>query len=184
MLIPIYAQKMLTNDFVFWGINLQYSIEFVPILSLCLVDFLAGVKSNKLTYCIAIGTACSTIFFTYKTIESRRSLWYDKTNTAFYDPLHYRSPLNIIEINKALTIIPSGAIVSVSPAIAPHLAFCNKMYHFPIIENADYIVLLKTNSSTYPLSTDDFLTKERALKSNATFETVYDKNDLLILKLK
>jgi len=183
MLTPIYAQKLLTNDFVLWGINLQYSIEFVPIITLCLIDFLESIKSKKLTYCIAVGTALSTLFFTYRTIETRRSIWYDKINTAFYDLIHYKTDLDIGEINTALTLIPTAATVSTSPAIASHLAYCNKLYHFPIIKDAGYIVLLKANS-TYPLSAEEFSKKEKELKSNASFQILYDKNDLLILKLK
>ena len=37
MLIPIYAQKMLSNAPSFWGVGRQYSIEFVPIISLAVV---------------------------------------------------------------------------------------------------------------------------------------------------
>jgi len=33
MLMPIYAQKLFNNDMGKWGLNYQYSIEFVPILT-------------------------------------------------------------------------------------------------------------------------------------------------------
>ena len=184
MLIPIYAQKFLANDFGFWGINSQYSIEFVPILSLCLSDFLSNRKSMKRVYGVAIITTLTTIFFTLKTIEKRTSLWYEKTNTAFYLDIHYKSTLNVKEIKEALNLIPKNAIISVNPAVAPRLAFRDKVYHFPIVKDADYIVLLTSKGNSYPLNEEDFSKKVNEYIKNDKFLIQYQKNDLLILRKK
>jgi len=184
MLMPIYAQKLLTNDFVFWGINIQYSIEFVPILTLCFTDFLQKFKSTKLVYGIAIIVTLLTIFYTFRIIEQRKSLWYEKTNTAFYSKIHYTSPLNIKEINKALNTIPDKAIISVNAAIAPHLAFRDKIYHFPVIKNSEYIILLTAKGNTYPLDEQQFAAKINEYSTNGNYVIQYQKNNLLILKKK
>jgi len=184
MLIPIYAQKLLSTDTALWGISSQYSIEFVPILSLCLTDFLLKIKSIKVAYGVAVMTTISTLFFTYQTIESQRALWYNKTNTAFYDKTHYESQLNPAEINKALQSIPKDAIVSASTPLTPHLAFREKIYQFPIVLDATYIVLLTSISNTYPLSAADYYKVWNEYLTNENFVVQYRKNGLLILKKK
>jgi len=184
MLIPIYAQKLLTGDLFYWGINRQYSIEFVPILSLCLSDFLATRKSTKTAYGITIVTIISTLYFTFSSIEKNSGLWYDKTNSAFYSKIHYRSPLNISEINNTLTTLPDDAIISVSSVLSPHLAFRDKIYLFPVIKDATFIVLLTSKGGTYPLNEPEFLKKVDELLNDDKYEVKYRKNDLLILKRK
>ncbi len=181
MLIPIYAQKLFSNSFEYWGINYQYSIEFVPIISLCLSDFFIRFKSLKISYLIAWIITLSTLFFTIKTIEERTSKWYDRTNTAFYSKTHYTTPLNIREINNILNTIPENAVISVSTSVAPHLAFRDKIYHFPTVKDATYIVLL-SDGNTYPLSKQDFEKEWGKYIENRSFEIKYNNNNLLILK--
>lgn len=184
MLIPIYAQKMLSSDFVFWGINLQYSIEFAPILCLCVVDLLASIKLSKHAYIVAIIVTCTTILYTLKTIESRVSLWYNKTNSIFYSKEHYTTELNIAEINKALQLIPEEAAISVSSSLAPHLARHNKIYHFPVMNDASYVVLLTKHTSTYPLNEEEFATKKTELQKSESYTVIYDSDQLLIVRKK
>ena len=184
MLIPIYAQKLLSTNPSLWGIGSQYSIEFVPILSLCLTDFLLKIKSIKFAYGVAVMTTISTLFFSYQTIESQRTLWYNKTNTAFYDKTHYESQLNLPEIHKALRSIPEDAIVSASAPLTPHVAFREKIYQFPIVLDASYIVLLTSISNTYPLNPADYYKKWNDYLTNENFVIQYYKNGLLILKKK
>ncbi len=182
MLIPIYAQKLLTTDYVLWGINSQYSIEFAPVLSLGIANFIKKIKSNKIVYFIVILTTFLTIFYNYRTIESRKSLWYNKTNTAFYKNQHYSTPFNVKEIYNQIEKIPDDAIISVSTNLAPHLSFRKKIYHFPIVKNADYILLLTSNTSFYPLNEEEYRNKITHYLNLNIYEKQYNKNSLLILK--
>ena len=184
MLIPIYAEKLLSSDHGVWGINSQYAIEFVPILSLSLTDFLLKIKSTNVACRIAIITTISTLFFTNQTIASKRNQWYDKTNTAFYLKMHYDSPFNLSEIHQTLKSIPEEAIVSASSPLTPHLASREKIYQFPIVKDAGYIVLLLSKTNTYPISQEDFLKQMNEYLSNDKFVVQYRNNDLLILKKK
>lgn len=182
MLIPIYGLKLLSNNSSMWGINGQYCIEFVPILSLCLTDFLFKIKSAKVACRIALITTIATVFFTNQTIVSKRVLWYDKTNTAFYSKIHYDSQLNLTEIYRALNTIPEDAIVSASTTLVPHLAFRDKIYLFPIVKNATYIVLLTSKSNSYPLSEEGYYKKWNEYLTNEDYVVQYLNNGLLILK--
>lgn len=141
MLIPIFAQKLLATNYVLWGINGQYSIEFVPILSLCLADLLTRIKIPYIVYAIATSATLVTIFFTFKKTENRTSVWYEYNKTAFYSKLHYQTPIHVREIYKVLSSVPTIAAISVNAPLAPHLAFRDKIYHFPVIKDATYIIL-------------------------------------------
>ncbi|MBI9066749.1 MAG: DUF2079 domain-containing protein [Salinivirgaceae bacterium] len=182
MLLPIYAQKMLTNNYGFWGISNQYSIEFAPILSLCLVSFLTKVKSIRMVYWIAISTAVLTCFFTIHTLENRKSTGQHKTNAVFYDRRHYESNLNLKEIYKQIDKIPDDAILSVSTNLSPHLANRKKIYTFPNVKDADYIILFTSKRTCYPLSRDKFNERLVTLRESDKFELLYDENHLLILR--
>lgn len=184
MLIPIYAQKLLTTDFGFWGINNQYSIEFVPILTLCICDLLVKIKPIKLTYAVASLTLSLTIFYTLLTIVSRKSLWYENTNSIFFSKKHYQTEFNRSEIMEALRLIPQNASVSTSPAIAPHIACRDSLYHFPIVKEASYITVFTDHSSTYPLNKEEFVSEIEEYKKGGQYDIVYNKNFLLILKKK
>ncbi|MBE9468380.1 MAG: DUF2079 domain-containing protein [Bacteroidetes bacterium] len=184
MMIPLFAQKFLSNNYGFWGINGQYSIEFVPILSLILIDFIQSVKKYKKQKIIAIGITLLTLFMSFSKLENRTSKWYDKTNTVFYNKRHYQPNLNLSKIYKAIRYIPEDEIISVSSCLAPHLAFREKIYHFPIVKNAKYIILICKKRSTYPLVKNDFAREVNKYRNSKIFEIVYDNYNLLILRKK
>ena len=46
MLIPLVAQKMLASDGTFWGISLQYSVEFMPVLVISSFMVIAKLKKQ------------------------------------------------------------------------------------------------------------------------------------------
>ncbi|MFC2150953.1 DUF2079 domain-containing protein [Bacteroidota bacterium] len=180
MLIPIYAQKLLSSDFYFWGINVQYSIEFVPIISLAFIDLLQYLKKYKNH--VAILITVLTIVFCIDSINHRKSKWYNKTNTMFYGKRHYNPEVNLEEIKNALKLIDDQSNVSASSCLVPHLAFREKIYHFPIVKDADYIALITNDSPKYPLSEDDFNKIVEEYKESTEFEIFFYKKDLLIFK--
>ncbi len=180
MLIPVYFQKLLTLSPSLWGVNAQYSIEFVPILTIALSDFLLKFKSAKVRYLIAAITTVSTIWFTYGVLESNKIVWYNKTNTAFYEKAHYETTLNVKEINTVLKSIPDKVPVSVNATVAPHLANRERLYHFPVVKEAKYIVLMLDNY--YPLTGEEFFNKINECTEKENFRIKYAENGLLILK--
>lgn len=186
MLIPIYAQKFLVNDHAFWGINNHYSIEFVPIITLAAIHGITTLFSYRFRWKVlaVVVLIISTGFFNYQSIEERKSLWYSKNRLAFYDEEHYQEPFDVKEVHKALELIPNDVIVSTSTNLAPHLAFRSKIYHFPVVHEADHIVLfINEYQDTYPLNREEFdnIVKELV---DTDFETIYKSEDLLILKKK
>ena len=161
-------------------INGQYSIEFVPILSLVLIDVSIKLKSYQV---LVIPLVCIlTIGSSIQVINERVSKWYSPINSKFYDKSHYQSDLNVSEIHKALKIIPKNAIVSTVSVLAPHLAFRKKIYHFPNVKDANYIVLITKSNYTYPLIEKEFSKIKNKIIRNNKYAIVYYKYHLLILK--
>ncbi len=182
MLLPILAQKFMSNEYVMWGINNQYSIEFVPILSLALIDLIKFSKKYKLI--IAVIMMAVTIVATISTINHRKSKWYSNTNTNFLHKKHYQSNLNGSKIYKALDVINESDVVSTVSILAPHLAFRDRIYHFPNVKNANCIVLLKNSEFSYPLSIEDYNVEISKLRVNKSFYIAYEDDEILIFKMK
>lgn len=181
MLIPIYLQKLIPNDYNFWGINNQYSIEFVPILSICAITFLSGI-TPKLRPHIAVAITTLTLGATLYTMENRVSKWYDGINTRFYSQRHYQTELDVKKINLAIRVTHGSSAVSASSRLAPHLT-SQRIYHYPIVKDAEYIFILP-NSSAWPLSYDDFQHSIDTLKQSKSFSMIYSDKDLLIFRRK
>lgn len=183
MLIPIYAQKFLTLEPVIWGINSQYSIELVPLISLALISFVSKIKSIKRSYFLVFMITIFTITSNYSTIETRKSIWYNSQNTIFYAKYHYETTLDVAKIREALKLVPDDAIISVSSTLGPHLAFRKKIYHFPVVKDAEYIVATTSeNTAFYPLSGEEYFRLIDEYKHSKSYSIEYEMNDLIILK--
>jgi hypothetical protein len=119
-----------------------------------------------------------------KTMEGRKSKWYKPENTQFYRKIHYEHDLDLKAIHSAMKIIDKDAVVSASSNLAPHLADRDTLYHFPVVKNADYIVLLTKDVATYPLSSEEYKTIYLEYLKSGRYYALYAKNELLILKKK
>ena len=175
MLIPIYAQKLLTNDFVFHGISYQYSIEFVPILSFAIIDAALRFKTIKKQLLFIGAFAISTHLFNLNSLDHRKSIWFDSTQVRFYQKKHYQSIHTIKDLKEIQNIIPKETIISAQSKLLPH--FCNrtKVYLFPVIKDAKYILIDITETNTYPLDKAGFDKEISNLKTNGSWEILYEK---------
>jgi len=183
MLIPIIAQKMFSSSPGMWSLKAQYSIEFVPIISLAFIDFSTSIKSKAVKTILIYIITAGTIISTFSKLDRRKGP-FKINNIRFYQKQHYTSQLNIKEINKGLKLIPENANLSIHSRLAPHLAFRDTIFLFPHIHNADYIALITKNAGTYPLKKKSFIKKVSTLRSNDKWKIIHDHNDLLILKRK
>jgi uncharacterized membrane protein len=183
MLIPIFTQKMLSKDPLLWGTLYHYSIEFVPIISLALFDWINSFHNKKIGYIIVITFMLSTSLTSLKLIDHRKSVWYSPSLMRFYSKIHYDSSLKYREIYKALKLIPAGANVCAHHSVAPHIADRRTLYQFPMIKNAEYIVLFQSKRGTYPIKKDKYKDEINKYKNSEEMDIIYDENDLLILKI-
>ena len=184
MLVPIYAQKLLANDFGFWGINGQYSIELIPVVSIATILFLSKLRKGY-TVPVAVITLCVTLAATISTIDHRKSKWYNAANNRFYGKDHFKSGFNNLkEVTKLLESIPDSVPVAASSRLASHIAKRQRIYHFPVVKNAGYIVLDKSGEYSYPLDKDHYLQQIALLKINPNWVISSETSDLIIFKKK
>lgn len=182
MLLPVFAQKMLSNDFGFWGINGQYSIELIPITCMAFVATLTRIRKNPMP--LAVIVLGSTLFFTFNALDHRTSKWYQPANNRFYSADHFRAGMDVRAANKALKTIPENVPVSSCSRLAPHIANRDRLYHFPIVKDAAYIVLEKAGTYAYPLDKKAYLQAVDSYKNMPAWSIKFENRDLVILVRK
>lgn len=171
MILPIIAQKVLSDDFGKWGINNHYSIEFTPIIVLCFYDGLSYLKNKKIKSLIAISVFLSTALLTYKKIEKRHSIYYDKINANFLIKEHYQCEFNKKEVKRVTELIPKDANVSALTMFCPRLSFRKNIYQFPDVHDAEYILLADAKNA-FPLKTDELVIKISELRASDQWQTL------------
>ena len=82
-----------------------------------------------------------------------------------------------------LGTIPAEARVSASTQLVPHLAFRESIYQFPVVNDAEYIVLLK-EGDTYPLQKEDYFSKVDKYSNSPGWEKIYEGNSTLVFRKK
>lgn len=183
LFVPIIAQKLFSNDYQMWGINIFYSIEIVSILSIAAFMIIIKFKNQKFALYTSVCLCIITFSITVIKMNSRTSKWYDASKEKIYDRSFYSTKYNLSEIKKVLNEIPENARVCANQKIIPHLAFRDKIYYYPYINDAEYLVFL-LKSSTYPLSNQDFDQKLKELYSSSEWVVIKQTEDILVFKKK
>jgi len=183
MLIPIIAQKVLSDDFVKWGISGHYSIEFAPIVVICFYDGLNYLKKNVYQLSLAILVTISTIFITNKKMLSRASYYYDKRNGCFYIKEHYACEFNKTEVKRVMELIPKEANLSALNLFGAHLSFRKNIYQYPDVHDAEYILLASTENS-YPVRGADLENDINDLKNSDEWQTISANKGIYLFKKK
>lgn len=173
--------KLLSKDAVFYGVYHQYSIEFVPLLSLILIEGIHKIKPinhQKLLVCALSSTfICTFLMINFSLAE------YDyKANSKFYIFEHFDPQIDVQQIKKDLKLIPEGAIVSASNCLSPHLYQRTFLYCFPIIKNAEYLAIIKNSRSPWPLTDEAHAQKIQELSNSGRFQILKEDQDFIILK--
>jgi len=180
-LIPIYAFKFLTDNINFYGIAGQYSIEFVPIISFALCDWLNNYKRKSLVLILGIISVVSTLCMTYHLIEDSK-IWMDRVKIKFYEAEHYKEKFNIDEIQSELDKVPDKEIICVNSFLAPHLSNREKIYMFPYIRDAKYVIILKSLEDTYPITREEFKYYLNDLYGDTSFLKLSENSSIVLFK--
>lgn len=180
MLLPIFAQKLFISNYMIWGLNYQYSIEFVPIINIALAEIIIRQPGHRRFYIawLALGLTLSANIFT---LNNRISKWFDKPAIQFYKGKHYRRHFSAAKAHEALKLIPKDAPVSALSPFVPHLAFRDYIYEFPYLGNSRYIALI-LNENPYPLSEEAYNRKIAELRESKDWKVLYDEDSILIFE--
>lgn len=186
MLIPIYAQKLLNDSFDKWGLNQQYSIEFVPILTIAFFIWFWDLKNfryKKLILYLAV-ILCAVV--TYDSFDNRVSKWYGKsrkTRIKFYEKEHYNQSFNVKLVHDKIKQIPEDAVVSAQSLLVPHLALRDSIFMFPVINKAEYIALVP-GVEHYPWNKEKYNKAKNKILNSKDWEMIYKDEDFILAKRK
>jgi len=182
MLIPIFFQKLYHDNYHVWGIGGQYSIEFAPILAIGVFSVIGELKERKyvniLSAIVILGVLLSTVRVMDNTV-----FYTQKSRMRIYQASHYKRNYDVRNINDQLHKIPGDAPVSAQSPFIPHLSLRDKIYQFPIVKDAEYIVLSEKEGK-YPLDEESFDIEIKRLMASDEWETWYKSEDLVILRKK
>ena len=182
MLIPVFMQKLLNDQMQTWGINDQYSIELAPILAMGI--FSSGVNSlsppiRRVVFPLAI---VGSLICTVRAMD-RTSTQMRRANIRVYQAEHWKAEQNIRAIKSAMKLIPIDAIVSSQNTILPHLAYRDKIYSLPMINDAQYIIYEKGFAS-YPISKEKLTILADSLENTPGWKVLFSKEAVTLLKRK
>jgi uncharacterized membrane protein len=181
MLLPVFGQKLFNDDYLRWGINAQYSIEFAPVLTIAVFAFLADNMKERKQLFFSLLFLISTIAASVITLDLPPSSTSNPSCKRFYQKSHYKTPYNVDRIYEALACIPADASVSAQTLLVPHLAFRNYIRLYPRIDDANYIALVDCED-IYPMTKDEYRNKREELLSSNEWKEIYHKEEVLVLK--
>lgn len=144
MLIPLIAQKMLAADPVFWGVSLQYSVEFMPVLVISSFLVIIKLKKQLPQLILACALLLSTILTTFYTVGVPKSVIF-VDQICVYQSRHYeQSNFDADFARQLIKQIPDDASVSTSLNFVPHLCKRREIYDFYAVGDLvapDYVLI-------------------------------------------
>jgi len=183
-LVPLFLLTLLSSQWGMWGNFGHYNILFsvwIPIMFFYLTE---KIKQRQLNILLIL-------FFIYQNIRILNNFHLDATKwTRFpyiFNSEYYHQRFNLKEIKELINLIPDNASVSASNHLIPHLAFRDNIYFYPNNNNAEYIAIIQSDCIDryyyYSSSHDCFKDIFNLLKNNK-YELIYNKNHVLLFKLK
>ncbi|MDI1354382.1 MAG: DUF2079 domain-containing protein [bacterium] len=179
-LIPLIAKKMFNDDPIRWSYETYYGIEVASILPALVFLTISDLKAEKIRIklsILALVITVSTSVYCFWTVNY--PMLYTKFE--FYRPWFFERNYALADLHHALNKVPENAVVSASGRILPHLAFRQKIYYFPKVDDADYICLTIYGDS-WPLSNEDYDAEVKKLKENRLWKIEYEGENAIIFK--
>lgn len=179
MLIPLIGQKMLSSYHLFWGVSLQYSVEFMPVLVISSFLVIIKLKNRVLRMVLAVALLVSTILTTFYTIGVPRS-YVVLDQTCIYQGRHYeQKKFDATYARQLIKQIPDDASVSAASMFVPHLALREQIYDLGNRPNphADYVLI------TQPYF-DVTVYWKKAFPDRDAYETVATDGTIYLLRHK
>lgn len=184
MIIPVLAQKFLTNHVFFWGIYGHYYIDFAPVFIIALFEVMLSWKTRSVfkttLLLVSVIAGITVTMYILNTTEN----YILKANAKFWKKSHYSAGWDRNVLIESLEKIPDDAPLSCSNQLGARLYRRADLYLFPKIDNAEFIALMK-KGNPYPLTNEQFEEKLTLLRQNASFFVLEENDEIVIFqKLK
>lgn len=180
MLVPVFFQKMFHDNYIFWSTTGQYSIEFVPIMSIGIFLVIADLKHHYLKKLLVIGVLLGNIAISIRVMDNP-IISNDKVRIRFYQKTHYNREFDVGKLHSKLNEIPQDAIVSAQSPLMPHISWRESVYQFPNIDNAEFIAI-SSHEVAYPLTLEQYHQKVDLIKSDTSWKIWYKQEGILIFR--
>lgn len=153
----------------YWGLHFHYNANLAPFLATSAIFTLAKIKipNSQIIAYLILTLLMENLFFNRLILDTLQ--------------LNIKDIQKFSYINSSLEIIPPQAVVSVQSPIVPHLSNRNKIYLYPEVLDAEYIVL-DESLIYYPMQNEEFMDKISSLKSSPNWTLDQQNNSLLIFK--
>ncbi len=185
MLLPIYGQKLFNDAPEKWGLAYQYSIEFIPILSIAAFMGLWWLaKDKKWLIPSALFITLVSGYFSIHSLADRKTDWFGAEYYQFWNPSHYKGNYDAKKVNKALDKIPSRASVSTQTDFCPHLAFRDSIFIYPIQKYPVRYMFLCRVVASYPIDMKTHTHNIDSFSKSPLWQTIYDQDQIIIFKRK
>lgn len=175
----LIVQKLWHDNSQLWGVNGHYNIEFASIFTIMIFTSLKGpiIKSEKyLLGLLFIGTLTSTIHSLDITFAVS-----DKSALRFYQKQHYNRHYDVGHVKDELRKIPNEATVSALSPFVPHFSMRINVYQFPVVNNAEYVVL-SNDENSYPLKQTRLEHEIDLLSKSPQWDNISKLDNLYIFK--
>ncbi|MBK8582915.1 MAG: DUF2079 domain-containing protein [Flavobacteriales bacterium] len=174
MAVPLLLQKLLHEGPTQWGVLAQYSVEFAPLCTLAVFTWKPVLRPTHAAKVIAVFATLLSIGATIRVPDA--SIYIEnRAKQRFYQADHYHREFDAQRVRELLCAIPADAAVSASTAFVPHLVEHRDLYQYPILENANVIVLA-TKEGPYPETREEFELAMDTLE-RSRFWTETDRSD-------
>jgi len=178
MLVPVFFQKFFHDNVIMWGIGGQYSIEFAPVMAIGIFRVIAEIRKPVLVRIASVSVVVLTMAATLRTMDHTVE-WTNKSQIRFYQAGHYKRDYDVKKVHELLSEIPENAAVSAQSPFLPHLALRDRIYQFPIIRDARYIIYSGKENS-YPMTVDGFHSLTRELEHSKDWKILF-RGDITVL---
>ena len=180
MLLPIFGQKLFHDNISMWGIHNQYSIEFAPIMAIGIFSVIGEFSNKKLLRISSFSVIILSLLCTVRVMDSTL-IYTNKDKIRVYKASHYSRDYSTKEVRDKLNEIPKDVILSAQSTFVSQLAYRDNIYQFPMIKDAEYIIL-SINEGSYPLSEENFKVEIQKINESDKWDKEYEKDGFYIYK--
>jgi len=180
MLIPIYFQKLFNDTYTMWGIDGQYSIEFAPVMAIGIFSVISDFRNDRISRVISTVVLVTTLICTVR-IMDHTMIFTNKSRIRIYQQSHYSRDYDVKKVYEQMARIPGDAVVSAESPFLPHLAYRDRIYQFPMIRDARYIIYSQKEYS-YPMEKKVFDSLTKTLETSGNWQILYKDGNVTLLE--
>lgn len=185
MLLPIWGQKMFSDDPNKWSPFFQYSIELLPVIAMAAIEFARRFPGFWMG-AAAVGLfALGSFASGFHSLQMYRPQAYMPQAIQIFRPDHWQREFPVNKVKSALRQhIPDTASVAASSILVPRLAMRSKIFSYPSTHPTQYIALIKDDQKPYPISNEAFADSIAYLLHAPSWECLYKQDSLYIFRYR